>query len=487
MLGSGAMGAVYEATDELLKRRVAVKTVTVRGGTSDLFKQRFLNEARAVAALSHPNIVPIFDLGFEDDVPFIVMELAPGPTLKDRIAGAPLSPGEVRQLGIQLAQALKAAHDRRIIHRDVKPANVLESEPGVWKLVDFGVAHVPDSSLTMTGQFVGSVAYAAPEALALGQFAATADIYGLGATLYEAASGERAHDEASVSSLTALLARPAPRPLHEVVPGFPRELSAAILQALAADAEQRPTSTELASLLANADASPARAPSTATSRRWLLAALAVISVSGSAIAVTRAMGSDDQVVAAGSPTPVAARVAPSTPSAAPVPSHSPEPVAIAQPAPASTPTAAVIPTAAAAPIKPTTPGGDVPGLAEIRRAVLAGGWNTAPIMKLRKRHPTNAEIPYLLGLAHFHHRWDSEGVKAFKAAIALDPKYRSDERLITATLRGFRSVSYPWQVVQLLQHDIGAPAVPYLEAIASKHANSRVRTLAKKVLAGVER
>ncbi|HEY5938263.1 MAG TPA: hypothetical protein VIU61_26610, partial [Kofleriaceae bacterium] len=167
---------------------------------------------------------------------------------------------------------------------------------------------------------------------------------------------------------------------------------------------------------------------------------------------------------------------------APVPARAPEPVAIAQPAVAPTPTL----TAAAAPIKPPV-GADVPGLAAIRRAVLAGGRNTAPIMKLRKRYPTNAEIPYLLGLAHFNHRWDSEGVKAFKAAIALDPKYRSDERLITATLRGFRSVSYPWQVVQLLQHDIGAPAVPYLEAIASKHANSRVRTLAKKVLAGVER
>ncbi|HEY5935692.1 MAG TPA: protein kinase, partial [Kofleriaceae bacterium] len=370
---------MYAATDELLGRQVAVKTVTVRGGTSDLFKRRFLNEARAVAALSHPNIVPIFDLGFEDDVPFIVMELAPGPTLKDRIADAPLSPGEVRQLGIQLAQALKAAHGRRIIHRDVKPANVLESEPGVWKLVDFGVAHVPDSSLTMTGQFVGSVAYAAPESLALGQIAATADIYGLGATLYEAASGERAHDEASVSSLTALLARPAPRPLHEVVPGFPRELSAAILQALAADAEQRPTATELANLLASADASPARAPATAKPR-WLLAAIAVIAVSGSAIAVTRAMRSDDPVVAVASPAPAAARAVPTTTSPAsvtarPVPtttSHTPaaratvpttstepvptrsEPVAVAQPA--SSPTIA-----AAAPINP--PGGaDVPGL-----------------------------------------------------------------------------------------------------------------------------
>lgn len=467
MLGSGAMGAVYAATDELLNRRVAVKTVTVRGGTSDLFKRRFLNEARAVAALSHPNIVPIFDLGFEDDVPFLVMELAPGPTLKDRIADAPLSPDEVRQLGIQLAQALKAAHGGRIIHRDVKPANVLESEPGVWKLVDFGVAHVPDSSLTMTGQFVGSVAYAAPESLALGQFSAAADIYGLGATLYEAASGQRPHDEASVSSLTALLARPAPRALHEMVPGFPRELSAAILRALAADAEERPTAGELAGLLAHADASPARTTA-GRPRRWLLVALAVVGC-GSAIAVARGMGSEDAGAApAVIPTPAREPTSPA------------QPIAIAQPAPAP-PTPTVTPTPVAA------PAADIPGLAAIRRAVLAGGWNTAPIVKLRKRYPTNAEIPYLLGLAHFHHRWDSEGAKAFKAAIALDPAYRSDERLIVATLRGFRSVSYPWQVVRLLQDDIGAPAVPYLEEIATKHANSRVRQLAKRVLAGMPR
>ena len=198
-LGEGAMGSVYVARDEQLGRDVAVKAIRSAamqmGGA-----QRFINEGRAVAQLTHPNIVRVFDVGNEAGVPYLVMELAAGGSVKDRLARGPMSIQEVRTLGIQIAHALQAAHDLGIVHRDVKPANVLEVSPGVWKLADFGIAHVPDTSLTITGQFLGSPVYAAPESIRAGLFGAASDVYGLACTLYEALTGRAPHDGRGIES-----------------------------------------------------------------------------------------------------------------------------------------------------------------------------------------------------------------------------------------------------------------------------------------------
>ncbi|MDQ3370629.1 MAG: serine/threonine protein kinase, partial [Myxococcota bacterium] len=191
VLGSGAMGDVYAAVDEVLGREVAVKTL--KGGSSGLaarmLDDRFRQEARAIASFAHSGIVQVYDIDLSADPPYLVMERVAGPSLKERLADGPLSERELRALGIQIANALAAAHAAGVVHRDVKPANILAAGPGAWKLADFGVAHVPDSALTMTGQFVGSPAYAPPEALLRGQLGPAGDIYGLGATLYQAAAG----------------------------------------------------------------------------------------------------------------------------------------------------------------------------------------------------------------------------------------------------------------------------------------------------------
>jgi eukaryotic-like serine/threonine-protein kinase len=258
-LGSGAMGDVYEAVDDVLGREVAIKTLKATGGiTARVFDERFKLEARAIAQLSHPGVVQVFDIDLDAEQPFIVLERVAGPSLASKLEAGPLPPTEIAALGIQIARALAAAHAANIVHRDVKPSNILGAGPGAWKLADFGVAHVPDSSLTMTGQFVGSPAYASPEALVKGISAPAGDIYALGATLYQAAAGKWPRLEAN----GALLA-PTP-PLAELAPQLPAHIAAAIDRAVELEYAKRPTASELADLLAAASA-PVAIPSR---RRW---------------------------------------------------------------------------------------------------------------------------------------------------------------------------------------------------------------------------
>ncbi|HEU4729379.1 MAG TPA: serine/threonine-protein kinase, partial [Kofleriaceae bacterium] len=252
-LGSGAMGEVYAAIDDVLGREVAVKTL--RGNRSGLAARmldiRFRQEARAIAALHHPGIVQVFDIDLTAEPPYLVMERVAGPTLKDRLRAGAFTTSELVVLGIQVARALAAAHAAGIVHRDVKPANILAAGTQTWKLADFGVAHVPDSSLTLTGQFVGSPAYAPPEALVRGQLGPAGDIYGLGATLYEAAAGRWPRLESTSSALFA----PLP-PVSELAPALPPAIAAVIDRAVSLEPDQRPSAGDLADALAGAASLP---------------------------------------------------------------------------------------------------------------------------------------------------------------------------------------------------------------------------------------
>jgi len=252
VLGAGAMGEVFAAVDDVLGREVAVKTLRGHrnGLAARMLDDRFRQEARAIAALSHPGVVAVFDLDLAADPPYLVMERMAGPSLKDHLATGRLAVNELRALGIQIGRALAAAHAQKIVHRDVKPANILAGGPGTWKLADFGVAHVPDSSITMTGQFVGSPAYAPPEALVRGQCDAEGDVFGLGACLYQAAAGTWPRLDATTSGLLA----PLP-PIASLVP-LPEDLAAIIDRAVAIEAAHRPSATELADALAGASSIP---------------------------------------------------------------------------------------------------------------------------------------------------------------------------------------------------------------------------------------
>ena len=217
-LGSGAAGTVWRATDLVLGRAVAVKEIHPSLGgpdeIGDVARERAIREARATAALRHPHIVPIYDVVEGDEFPWIVMQLIDGVSLRHRVnTSGPLDPHRVMQIGLDLLDALEAAHAAGIVHRDVKPANVLLGEDGrVW-LTDFGIAHVlGDATVTEAGIALGTPGYLAPEQARGVRAGPEADVFGLAATLYFAVEGVGPFEaETPVGALGAVVFSP-PRP-----------------------------------------------------------------------------------------------------------------------------------------------------------------------------------------------------------------------------------------------------------------------------------
>jgi serine/threonine-protein kinase len=304
-LGAGAMGTVYRAHDDVLGRDVAIKALTADGELG--VRERFLREARAISAVQHPNILAIYDAGTEGTTPYLVMELASDGTLRDRIKRGALDVTIARDAGIQIARALAAAHAANIIHRDVKPANILATknaggEP-IWKLADFGIARTADSTLTLTGQFIGSPSYAAPESLRAGQYSAASDVYGLAATLYEALSGAPPHGSHDMQSVIRKLEEePPPLATKVAVPGA---LGDAITRALAKDPTARPTAEQFAHMLAGDETPAARVapppPPRATPSprlKWIAVALAAVAIAVLALALSNRSSSDSPLPAA---------------------------------------------------------------------------------------------------------------------------------------------------------------------------------------------
>ncbi|HXR71807.1 serine/threonine-protein kinase, partial [Actinocrinis sp.] len=198
-IGTGGMGVVWRARDEVLGRTVAVKELMVRsaisgfgGGLADESTQRAMREARIAARLHHPNVIGVYDIVEHESRPFLVMEFLESRSLAQLMAtGVLLPPEEVARIGAQLASGLKSAHDAGIVHRDVKPGNVLLAEDGEVKLTDFGISRaVGDTTVTASGVLLGTLGYIAPE-VAQGQPSdSRSDVYALGATLYAAVEGQ---------------------------------------------------------------------------------------------------------------------------------------------------------------------------------------------------------------------------------------------------------------------------------------------------------
>ena len=247
-LGSGGMGEVFLAEDTTLGRKVAIKMLPERSAGSSLARQRLINEAKAAAALDHPNICAIHEVGEEDDCVFIVMQYVDGESLADRIAQHALAPAEVVDIGIQAAQALEAAHAAGVVHRDIKPHNIILTPRGQLKVLDFGLAKLaaPDLAatqtsgrLTVAGSVLGTPAFMSPEQLRGEDIDARADIYALGVTLYECATGRSAFGGGTLVEVAMRVMSVTPTPPSEINPAMPPALDAIIARAMAKDAAAR--------------------------------------------------------------------------------------------------------------------------------------------------------------------------------------------------------------------------------------------------------
>ncbi|MEX2645542.1 MAG: serine/threonine-protein kinase [Gaiellaceae bacterium] len=264
-LGRGGMAAVYLAHDEELGRPVAVKVLESLAG-EDESRRRFIREARLAARLTHPNIVTVYDAGEHDGAPYIVMEYVEGETLAELFARrGRLPPEEVVALGRQACAGLQHAHDAGLVHRDVKPQNLLVRSDGTLKISDFGIARAAEGTqITSAGTILGTAGYLAPEQAFGEEASAAADVYGLGAVLYEALTGRAPVRVESLAELPTAHLRP-PAPVGEVGASVAGGLLRAVMDALARRPEERPASAaELADTL---DGTAPEAPTVALRRR----------------------------------------------------------------------------------------------------------------------------------------------------------------------------------------------------------------------------
>jgi len=236
VVGRGGMGEVWAGRDLRLGRDVAVKLLSPHLASEPGVRGRFEVEARAAAGLNHPNVVAVYDSGEHEGTPFLVMELLPGRTLADELTEGPLDPERARAVGAEVLAALAASHRAGVLHRDIKPGNVLLAADGTAKVADFGIAKSTEAlDLTSTGTIVGTAAYLAPERL-LGQPAtAQADLYAVGVLLYEALSGRKPFEADTPMGLMRAVEASDPVPLAEARPGLDASLVATVERAMAKD------------------------------------------------------------------------------------------------------------------------------------------------------------------------------------------------------------------------------------------------------------
>jgi tRNA A-37 threonylcarbamoyl transferase component Bud32 len=315
LVATGGMAQVWEATDETLRRRVAIK-ILHEHLADPATVTRFRAEGVTAARLAHPGVVAIFDTCNDAGVDAIVMEYVDGSTLRDVLdAEGAIPPRRAVPIALDIADALHAAHRLGLVHRDVKPANVLLCRDGTVKVTDFGIAKVRDESttdLTLPGTFLGTAKYLAPEQVEGAPVDARADVYSLGVVLYEMLTGSAPFDGDSDAAIALARLQRAPRPLHTLAPAVPDALEAVVARAMQRRPTDRyPTMIELRTALAGADlsrrqvtdatavqAAPVRATAPGprfveSERRWLVPAVFVAIVALSLTLAAVLIGNSD--------------------------------------------------------------------------------------------------------------------------------------------------------------------------------------------------
>lgn len=248
-LGSGGMARVYLAHDEVLDRDVALKVLREQFAEDAESAERFRREALSGAALSHPNIVSVYDRGEENGTSYIAMEYVPGGSLKERIEQhGPLDSGVAASIALQITEALRVAHDRGVIHRDIKPQNILLTPSGKAKVTDFGIARAASSAtISQTGLVLGTASYMSPEQAMGESVTPRSDLYSLGVVLYEMLTGELPYTAENPLAVSMKHVNEPPRPPKAVNPRIPDGMNAVVMKLLAKAPEDRyGDTTELA-------------------------------------------------------------------------------------------------------------------------------------------------------------------------------------------------------------------------------------------------
>jgi serine/threonine protein kinase/Tol biopolymer transport system component len=315
-LGAGGMGEVYRAKDTRLGREVAVKVLPQHLSSNPEIRARFEREAKTVSSLNHPHICTLHDVGREGETDYLVMELIEGETLAARLTKGALPLADVLRIGAQIADALGRAHRAGVMHRDLKPGNVMLTKSGA-KLMDFGLARATGlgatseltssptvaGPLTAEGTILGTFQYMAPEQLEGKEADARADLWALGCVLYEMATGRRAFEGATQASLISAIMRDTPRPMAELAPLSPPALERVVRHCLAKDPEDRiqtahdvklqlegiaePGSQQSSVATGQASAAPRRGASSRERIAWVLVALVTAISAGLAFKLSR--------------------------------------------------------------------------------------------------------------------------------------------------------------------------------------------------------
>jgi serine/threonine-protein kinase len=474
-IAEGAMGVVYRAERIKLGRSVAIKFLHGWSAADASARKRFEVEAKAMARLEHPHCAAVIDVGEHDGAPYVVMDYVRGATLREILDEGPLTVARAAEITKQVLSGLAHAHELDIVHRDIKPANIMVGDQAGLgesvKILDFGLARLRGAPGGLTvGIAVGTPSYMAPEQIINDNVDARTDLYACGVLLFEMLTGGkpyvadepldvlRQHREAPVprpSDAAAAPSRDAVRVLDEVVVralqkrpedrfASAAEFARAIDDALRAGAPAAAERTAMtAAMVAPRPIDAGRAPP--VNRRNLL--IAVGTVGGlAAIGIIAMLASGSHQESA-------------TPDARPA-------VAVVVTPDAADPSADVLTRA---------------------RALVADGNTDEAIALLdaaRKTFPDRAALSYEMGKLYFGRFWWHDGLEALRAAIRVDPAYRTDPELIKMVLRGFiMTPDTDDGLARFLLVDIGSDAIPYLEETAASHPSQKVRGRATALLA----